>query len=125
MLLNFGIKWLYPGPYGFHSEGKRGVPAPPKRPRMGLLPAVGSADLFKEEGEYLLFLERIFHWTCMQALLSPRMSLNPRAVKRLRIPRALPPGSTQNKAELWWAGTGLRVPEGMNPSFNHQNILHL
>lgn len=79
---------------------------------MGLQPAVGSADLFKEEGEYLLFLERIFHWTCMQVLLSPRMSMNPRAVKRLRIPRALPPGSTQNKQSSGGLGQGSGYQKG-------------
>lgn len=44
---------------------------------MGLEAAVGSADLFKEEGEYPLFLERIFLWTCIQALLSPKDVLEP------------------------------------------------
>lgn len=47
------------------------------RPRMGLEAAVGSAGLFKEEGEYRLFLERIFHWTCIQALLSSKDVLEP------------------------------------------------
>lgn len=62
---------------GSTMKGKGESQLPLLRPRMGLQPAVGSADLFKEEGEYPLFLERIFHWTCIQALLSPKDVLEP------------------------------------------------
>lgn len=58
-------------------KGKGEFQPPLLQPRMGLPPAVGSADLFKEEGEYPLFLERIFHWTGIQALLSPKDVLEP------------------------------------------------
>lgn len=58
-------------------KGKGEFQLPLLQPRMSLPPAVGSADLFKEEREYPLFLERIFHWTCTQALLSPKDVLEP------------------------------------------------
>lgn len=48
----------------------------------------------------------------MQVLLSPRMSMNPRAVKRLRIPHALPPGSTQNKQSSGGLGQGSGYQKG-------------
>lgn len=62
---------------GSTMKGKGEFQLPLLWPRMGLQPAVGSTDLFKEEGEYPLFLERIFHWTCTQALLSPKDVLEP------------------------------------------------
>lgn len=53
---------------------------------MGLQPTAGSADLFEEEGEHPLFLERIFHLTCIWALLSPKAALEPWGGRRAEDP---------------------------------------
>lgn len=58
---------------------------------MGLQPITDSADLFKEGGEYLLFLERIFHLTCLWAPLSPKVALESRGGHKAEDPSCFAP----------------------------------
>lgn len=108
---------------------------------MGLQPTVDSADLFKERGEHLLFLERIFHLTCLWAPLSPKAALESQGGHKAEDPSRFAPlvllpetghrGTTGTSPGGWvgWARAAgfvsARGTEGMNLSFNDQIMLHL
>lgn len=96
---------------------------------------VSSADLFKEEGEHLLFLERIFRFPCTGAPLSPKAALESQGSRRAEDTSHFgPPGFSYLKEGVGaarappqdgWAGKGLWVLSLSRGTGRDESILSL